>query len=340
MQVFVYEFVSGGGLWSKPDWGQPSGSLLAEGLAMFNAVAEDFAALKDVDVVTTRDCRIVDHLAIDGLRSYSVDSPETDVETFRRLAGDSDATLVIAPEIDGVLIARCDQVIKAGGRLLATDVDFVRLASDKYSTAKALTRAHIPTIPTLLGNDPSIEELEPPLIVKLRFGAGSLGVRRVESAIELTAAERGDNFCVQQFQAGRPASVTALRGKNSHAVFPPFWQRFRDPGFEYIGGSLIGEADLIARAEWLAEAVVDRLPKAIGYFGIDILLGSTPNDDRIVEINPRLTTSYVGLRACVRGNLAEAMLWCQTGEPFNLPRKPPTTLSFSAMGEVTVGQIG
>ena len=30
--------------------------------------------------------------------------------------------------------------------------------------------------------------------------------------------------------------------------------------------------------------------------------------DRVIEINPRLTTSYVGLRALARFNLAEALL--------------------------------
>jgi predicted ATP-grasp superfamily ATP-dependent carboligase len=47
-----------------------------------------------------------------------------------------------------------------------------------------------------------------------------------------------------------------------------------------------------------------------GYIGIDLVLGVEPDgsDDFVVEINPRPTTSYVGLRAAARTNLAEAML--------------------------------
>src|SRR5436190_9452883 len=57
MQVFLYEYLTGGGMWQqsgKP----PGGSLLAEGRAMIQAVAADFAALPKMEVVTIRDSRL------------------------------------------------------------------------------------------------------------------------------------------------------------------------------------------------------------------------------------------------------------------------------------------
>jgi predicted ATP-grasp superfamily ATP-dependent carboligase len=55
---------------------------------------------------------------------------------------------------------------------------------------------------------------------------------------------------------------------------------------------------------------VATLPTPLGYLGVDLVLGDDPSgaDDRVIEINPRLTTSYVGLRAAALCNLAEAML--------------------------------
>ena len=50
--------------------------------------------------------------------------------------------------------------------------------------------------------------------------------------------------------------------------------------------------------------------------GVDLVLGREPDgsEDFVIEINPRLTTSYVGLRAAARSNLAEAMWHVAQGE--------------------------
>ena len=37
-------------------------------------------------------------------------------------------------------------------------------------------------------------------------------------------------------------------------------------------------------------------------------------EDQVIEINPRLTTSYIGLRALAETNLAEAMLRVADGD--------------------------
>jgi predicted ATP-grasp superfamily ATP-dependent carboligase len=64
---------------------------------------------------------------------------------------------------------------------------------------------------------------------------------------------------------------------------------------------------------------VASLPEPLGYLGVDIVLGAAPNgdDDVVIEINPRLTTSYIGLRAACHQNLAEAMLVIAAGGAYN-----------------------
>ena len=58
------------------------------------------------------------------------------------------------------------------------------------------------------------------------------------------------------------------------------------------------------------------LTGAVGYLGVDLVLGADAagSGDRVIEINPRLTTSYVGLRESLDGNLAAAMLAVAQGE--------------------------
>ena len=83
-----------------------------------------------------------------------------------------------------------------------------------------------------------------------------------------------------------------------------------DGRFTYRGGKLPLEAPLDARARRIALAAIAALPEPRGYLGVDLVLGEADDGsaDRVIEINPRLTTSYVGLRALARSNLAAAML--------------------------------
>jgi predicted ATP-grasp superfamily ATP-dependent carboligase len=59
----------------------------------------------------------------------------------------------------------------------------------------------------------------------------------------------------------------------------------------------------------LANRALTSMPSVVGYVGVDLVLGSEPNgqEDAVIEINPRLTSSYIGLRAAAQSNLADAM---------------------------------
>ena len=81
----------------------------------------------------------------------------------------------------------------------------------------------------------------------------------------------------------------------------------KDDGFTFHGGrSLLHKPELCQRAHELARAAIECLPNSTGYLGVDLVLGH--KDDTVIEINPRITTSYIGLRAMAKSNLAEAMV--------------------------------
>jgi predicted ATP-grasp superfamily ATP-dependent carboligase len=86
-----------------------------------------------------------------------------------------------------------------------------------------------------------------------------------------------------------------------------------DGRFQYRGGQVPIAPELVHRAQALAERAVRTVEGLRGYVGVDLVLGETADSDAVIEINPRLTTSYVGLRALAEFNLAEAMLAIATG---------------------------
>ena len=309
MRIFVYEFVTGGGWYS---WGEgvPPESLVREGMAMAAAIVADLATLGHTDVVLLRDHRF-DHPPCGCVRTVLVASRFEELAAFKQLATESDWTIVIAPEFSGFLAQRSAIVEKLGGRLLGPDLATIRLTSDKHRTAEHLAQRNIP-VPRGLPLEPHASlpiAFTYPAVLKPRGGAGSLGVRLVRSATDvdkITEPSRLEVFC-----GGEPVSVAFLCGPAGNRPLIPCRQRLSEDGrFSYLGGSLPLSQPCAARATGLARQALATLGPLRGYLGVDLVLGSASDGsaDVVIEINPRLTTSYVGLRAVARSNLAQAML--------------------------------
>jgi hypothetical protein len=143
---------------------------------------------------------------------------------------------------------------------------------------------------------------------------------------------------LERFHAGIPASVSTLCGPSQHMALPTCRQTISNDGrFRYLGGMLPVDAQLNGRAQALAMRALEALPTASGYIGIDLILGLDPrgSDDVVLEVNPRVTTSYVGLRALCQGNLAETMLKAALGEWIELAWFKKTVI-FTADGRVRI----
>ena len=80
--------------------------------------------------------------------------------------------------------------------------------------------------------------------------------------------------------------------------------------FFYKGGSLPIELELAKRAIELGRRALIVTHGRRGYVGLDLVLGEATDgsQDYVIEVNPRITTSYLGLRQASKTNLAQAML--------------------------------
>jgi predicted ATP-grasp superfamily ATP-dependent carboligase len=302
---------------------------------MLSAVVEDMSRIPGVEVqsLLNEDLFPTDQ----GPHFHRID-PATEVERFRELAAQADYTLVIAPEFDDILAERCDWVGQVGGRWLGPSAASIRVTADKYALGQHLKRNGVPTPGCwLLTSD--IPEF--PAVLKPRFGAGSLEMFLVQGPEDrpgFRSDGRLKDMIVQRFVAGQPASVAILIGSKQRLAMPAASQVLSADGrFHYLGGCIPLPEKLTARAQLLACRAVESVPGLLGYMGVDLVLGSATDgsEDWVIEINPRLTTSYIGLRALAESNLAQALIDIVIGKEVKPLKWRRGQVQFSCDGRVS-----
>ena len=314
MRVFVFEYITGGGCVGA----DIITSLAAEGDMMLCAVVRDLLELSDVQVLITRDARL-DELDL----PVDVCWVDNDLATVWRSCVDvSDAILPIAPETGGILEALSRQICESERRLLNSRPDAVAITASKLSTVARLSRAGLPVVPCWRAD--RIPQLgEHPIVVKPDQGAGCIDVHLLNRPSDLEAfllqQKVPSDWVVQPYLKGTAASLSLLIAEDSACLLGCNLQRIvqMDDRFSFLGCLVNGiERDLEPLMD-LAKGIGTAIPGLWGYVGVDLVI--TENGPVVLEVNPRLTTSYVGLTRSVGANIAELLLQLDD-EAHALPR--------------------
>lgn len=341
MRVLVLEAVSAGLVDKRPE----SSLLLPEGRAMLLALLEDLTALDGVSVATVVHADVaLQAPEAANLDIFPVPTSAESRATYRRLIADADAVLVLAPETGGLLK---DLVVEAGEKALNCSPEAIALCSDKLLLAEHCFAHGVPTIPTRLVHWSKSVNNQHVHVIKPRDGAGcdrtflvrgSGGWRRAQSQYE-----QNHSVAIQQpLCAGRPVSVAALFHPKGIDLFPVAEQDIGCGGafgnqYYYRGGNLPARITprQTAAVHDLVRSVAATLPGLRGYVGIDVILPrENPDEPLLVEINPRLTTSYVGYRQLSDQNLMTAIL-NQHGAPSPIVWRK-RTVTFHKAGDILV----
>lgn len=325
MRIFLFEFVSGGGWWKVDPMGRPAPSLLREGKTMLQALATDFAALPDCEVIYLQDRRVKQQVEVPLAQKIVVAEPADLFRALQLYAPSVDYGVIIAPEFNEHLYDWTSKWTLLGGKLLSPGTDFIRIAASKSETAEHLAKAgvRVPRGVRLGWPDKLPKDFPLPAVLKPDDGAGSQGILYVAERSDGSIEKRMNTpeWRLEQYCPGLPASVALLGGPRGAVALPACLQWLSDDRtFQYRGGMTPIKDDLNTRARNLALAVAAAMPPAAGYFGVDLVLGDADDgsQDYVIEVNPRLTTSYVGLRAIARTNLAAAMLEVAAGKECDL----------------------
>lgn len=301
MRVFVSEFLVGG----ASSGTTVNESMRREGMAMLQAVTADIARLPNWTSVSTLEQDL--SAAVAG-EVVPVSDEQHEAVIFEQLLNLADAVLIIAPETDGVLAERCRRVCASQAASWNCSPEAIERCGDKFQFAHHLRSNDLPTIPTTLADlTTAPHRTHYPLVLKPRDGAGSdltflvSNLAEWEHAAQQFRNSGTERKCISQpFVSGRNLSVgvnVSLKGGRVECMQVAEQTLSSDGRFHYLGGRLPARTPpLIDPAiERLVHRTCETIPGLAGYIGFDLLLPDRGHP-LIVELNPRLTTSYVGYR--------------------------------------------
>jgi tyramine---L-glutamate ligase len=306
--VLVYEFASCGGFGvTAPP------SILAEGRAMRDAVCLDLAALHGIALMVATDD--VDDQPVAGRALASV-CGESPADFLRRGAAAADAVWLIAPESDGIAFTLTRVLEQTGRYSLGCRSDAIDVASSKSRTLAHLAAVGLATAPTWpLAHAPL--HLHESWVLKPDVGCGCENMRRLSrtevEAIRQTGTHTDiDAMIVQPWLAGDAMSLSLLVAENEAELLSVNRQRIAVApdgalSLDGIDRNVAVEPTCRAALKALGMRAVRSVPGLAGFVGIDFVLA--PDGQAIVlELNPRLTSAYVGLSRLLGRNLAAGVL--------------------------------
>jgi tyramine---L-glutamate ligase len=222
-----------------------------------------------------------------------------------RLAPLCDMGLVIAPDH---LLAKFTMILEQHTHNLGCGFMTVALCANKVQTKKVLMQHDI-----LVPGEPGPGKN----VIKPVKGCGSLGVRLAEGkpGTDEFAEDyiEGEHFSVSlvpnriigdacQYFTGKPPVVLAVN-RQEIRIDP-------DGSFQYLGGETpvhpAREQEIIATAKKVVEVLGCQ-----GYCGIDMVVA---DKNHVIEVNPRITTSLVGIAACMEEEIAHVLVAASKGQ--------------------------
>lgn len=322
MKLLVYEHISGGGCAGQPILP----GVLSEGFGMLRSLVSDFKSAGH-GVTVLLDARlaslnppIVANQIIPVLKSQKIE------KLLVEAAKISDAVYIIAPETGQTLQSLVELAGSTGAISLNCDAGAIPKVADKGVLYETLKRMGLPMPSTLVFNvDADLVEVKQTIRSKFRYpvvfkpmdgvSCGGLSTVKegpqVEKAIARIRAESaGRHFIVQEFIDGEAASVSVLCTGDKALAISLNRQKVKvalpEEVSSYEGGTVPFDHPLKQEALRMGEKLVESFSSLRGYVGVDLVLAK--DKPFVVDVNPRLTTSYVGLCRVANFNVAEAIV--------------------------------
>ncbi len=311
LKVLVVEYITGGGFnkTELPD------HLANEGLLMVQALLENLARVDSIETFVMLDTRLVGRLSVKVDHCLLVGPEQTFEQMLARQITECDAVWPIAPESDAILQALCETVAHSGKILLNSSHSAVRLTGNKWLTFIRLQAHSVACVQSYRLDQ--FDYYSGGWIVKPVDGVGcenSYLISDRQEFDQVTAQLNKSQFIIQPHLQGEKTSLSCLFKEGRGWLICANRQHFVIINKQYhLTGITVNFTDNILPYLDLVQAIAQAIPDLWGYVGIDLI--ESEGQVQVLEINPRLTTSFAGIYDACEVNCAELVLGLLEANP-------------------------
>ncbi len=277
MKILVAEYAVGAGV----------DDFMPEGKAMLDVLVQSFSSLGHEVFYPTAGEKLGSGVAV-KTRGFE--------NTLKKLSKKCDAALVIAPD---EMLGNLTEMVEENTENLGCPSSSVRLCADKLKCTRMLEREKIP-VPETIGSGEYCGDF----VIKPRFGCASDGVHKRNRG----TLREGD--IATRFIEGEHLSASVITGKTQLPLTVNRQLIEIGERISYKGGVVPYRCER-------NDEIIDVAKKATkvlgcrGYAGVDIVLGDKPY---VVDVNPRPTTSIIGIAKILDMEIADLILRARFGE--------------------------
>lgn len=277
MKIMVAEYAVGAGV----------EEFMLEGKAMLGTLVRSFVSCGHEVFYPTRGTKIVAGVAVNTERFE---------ESITDISKECDAGLIIAPD---EILGELTELVEENTVNLGCPPDAVRLCADKLECTRSLEQEKIPVPETIESG-----EYKGDYVIKPRYGCASEGIYK---------SSRGtlkEGFIATRFIEGEHLSVSLITGKTQLPLTVNRQLIEINEKISYKGGVVPYYCDRNKEIVEIAKKTV-KLLGCSGYAGVDMVLGDKPY---VVDVNPRLTTSVIGIARVLETEMADLIIKSKFGE--------------------------
>ena len=296
-KILIYEYITGGGLINE----DLTSMLLHEATLITSYIYQECEKSQYFQYDYFQDYRIKDDYFKKAIK----------IKSYKQIFNVSllkkyDYILPIAPEIDLNLFHYAQFLEKHKLNFILSDSRTIKLLSDKLLFYKECQKNNIPTIKTnLLTNQ--LKKNDKKFIIKDRYGAGCSYVKIFKKYKDV----ENNNFdkIIQPYINGKHYSLCLFFNQNNYNLLTVNKQKL-----EINDNDMIRLTNLHVnvphnfhpKINSLIFLIMKSFPGLRGYIGIDIII----KKDKIfiVEINPRITTSFIGMYETIGINIIDLIV--------------------------------
>lgn len=291
MKILAFEYACAGG---------PGGNMfLDEGRLMLISLLEELA---EFGHITTLVNRALDTGGITADETVAIDGDF--YAAVKKRMESADVVWIIAPECGGALYRLTDMAERLGKTIPGSSAEAVKLCGDKLSLYSHLNG----TVP-MPESEPFTDDFSDfPCVVKPVDGAGCENIFFMTDAKTLREIKTGgENYLIEPYVEGERLSA-AIVNNGGGPILLGVCRQVIEQGPRLKFKKLLGPIEYANRDKLIGmiKKVCRLIPGLAGYFGIDFI----DCDGRLtlIEINPRLTTSYPIYAGTCGFNIAQKAL--------------------------------